>query len=119
MSVPGSAVAFVGSFYGIDQQAQGSFRLYRLATGGYAVRVQDFYVTPNTDLEIRLSTAPRPRTTGDYLDSSSAFVAALPITAGSMNFMVPAGLDPHGYQSVVIWCERQASAYAGAPLGTP
>jgi hypothetical protein len=119
MSASGSAVLFSGSFYGIDKQAQGRFRLYQLANGGYALRFQDFYVTPNTDLEIRLSTAPRLRTTSDYLRSSSAFVAALPITAGSMNFVVPVGVNPHVYQSVVIWCQRQVSAYAAAPLRTP
>jgi hypothetical protein len=33
-----------------------------------------------------------------------------------MNFLVPAGVDPSRYRSVVIWCPLITSAYAAATL---
>lgn len=118
MTAPGATIALGGAFYGIDQQGQGRVTVYRLANGTYALRLSNFYVTPNSDLEIRLSPLHSPHTTGDYTSNPSVHVAALPITAGSMNFSIPIGVNPTLYGSVVIWCERLLSAYAAATLGT-
>lgn len=118
MTAPGARIAMSGLLYGIDQQGQGRVAIYRLADGTYALRLSNFYVTPNSDLEIRLSPLRAPHTTGDYTSNPSVHVAALPITAGSMNFAMPTGLNPTLYGSVVIWCQRLLSAYAGASLST-
>jgi hypothetical protein len=116
MSAPGSAVLATGSFYGIDQQGQGTAHLYRLADGSYALRLEDFYVTPNTDFEIRLSVLAHPTSTPQYVSNPSVSIAPLPITAGSLNFPIPHGIDPLAYHSVVIWCDRLTSAYAAATM---
>lgn len=109
-----------GEFYGIDQVGQGSVTVYRLPDGTYALRLDDFYVTPNTDLEIVFSELDQPRTTEDYAGApSSSRVSWLDVTAGSMNFTVPPEIDPAAYGSVVIWCERLRSAYAAASLTAP
>jgi hypothetical protein len=113
---PGSTVALTGAFYGIDQQGQGRVTIYRLADGTYAMRLTNFYVTPNSDLEIRLSRLRSPHTTGDYMSNPSVHLVALPITAGSLNLAVPIALNPTSYGSVVIWCERLVTAYAAATL---
>jgi len=43
-------------------------------------------------------------------------VAPLEITVGSLNFSLPADIDPMQYKSVVIWCRLIDSAYAAATL---
>ena len=116
MTATGSAVTATGTFYGVDQQGQGVARIYRLAGGGYALRLESFYVTPNTDFEIRLSTLQHPTSTPEFLSAPSATVAPLPITAGSLNFPIPSTLNPAAYHSVVIWCDRLTSAYAAATM---
>lgn len=90
--------------------------VYRLAGGGYALRLDDFFVTANTDLELQLSPLEAPRTTQEATDARSKTIASLDVTTGSLNFVVPAGLDPTTFGSLVIWCERIRNAYAAASL---
>jgi hypothetical protein len=116
MSAPGTVVAMNGSFQRIDQTGTGRVAVYRLANGSYALRLTNFYVTPNVDLQVRLSPLHAPRTTHQYLAARSAFVAPLDITAGSLNFPVPRGVEPTQYRSIVIWCPLVTSAYAFASL---
>ncbi|MBW3577872.1 MAG: DM13 domain-containing protein [Actinobacteria bacterium] len=112
-------VVAAGSFYDIDQTGRGQVAIYRLGDGSHALRLEDFFVTPNVDLEIRLSPLAAPETTEDYLSADAALVAVLDATAGSMNFPVPAGIDPTAFRSVVIWCPPIDSAYAAASLAPP
>ncbi|HSH59190.1 MAG TPA: hypothetical protein VK988_06010 [Acidimicrobiales bacterium] len=72
-------------------------------------------MTPNVDLEIRLSPLEAPRSTAEFMSAPSALVAPLDVTAGSMNFAVPADVDPSQYRSVVIRCPLIDSAYAAHP----
>lgn len=116
MTAPGASTVASGRFYRIDQVGRGRVTIYRLADGRYALRLDDFYVTANVDLEIRLSPLRRPRTTRQYLALPARLVAPLDVTTGSMNFVVPAGVDPRRYRSVVIWCPLITSAYAAATL---
>lgn len=116
MTAAASQTVATGSFYRIDQVGRGRLTIYRLANGRYALRLSDFYVTANIDLEIRFHPLRKPRTTGQYLSAPSKFVAPLDVTTGSMNFLVPAGVDPRRYRSVVIWCPLITSAYAAATL---
>lgn len=116
MSAPGTAKVASGSLYRIDQTGRGRLTFYRLSSGRYALRLSNVYVTPNIDLEIRLHPLPAPKTTRQYLSAPSKLAAPLDITAGSMNFVLPAGIDPLRYRSVVIWCPLITSAYAAATL---
>lgn len=116
MSAPGSAVVAAGKFYGIDQKSIGRVVLYRLASGRYALRLSNFYVSPNVDLQIRFDPLLAPHSTRRYLSTKSVLAAPLPVTAGSLNFLVPPGVDPTRYRSVVIWCPLIVSAYAAASL---
>jgi hypothetical protein len=116
MTAPGTTAVLTGALYKIDQSATGLATVYRFPTGGYALRLSHFYVTPNVDLELRLSTEAAPRTTHQYLSAPSTVVASLPITTGSLNFPVPRGVDPTVYRSLVVWCPLIRSAYAAATL---
>lgn len=116
MADPAATVVATGDFYRIDQHGEGTVTVYRLADGRYALRLVEFFVTANVDLEIRLHPLETPRTTDDYLGAPAALAAPLPITAGSLNFVLPQDLDPTRYRSVVVWCPIIASAYAAATL---
>ena len=116
MNAPSARKVAGGRFYRIDQVGRGRMTFHRLASGRYALRLSDFYVTPNVDLEIRLHPLRAPRSTPQYLSAPSKNVAALDITAGSMNFVLPAGVDPRRYRSMVIWCPIITSAYAAATI---
>jgi len=113
---PGTVVTASGAFYRLDQVGKGRAIVYRLPTGQSLLRLQDFYVSPNTDLEVRLSPLAAPRSTDEFFSAPSVWVAPLDITAGSMNLPVPDSVHPSRYRSVVIWCERLHSAYAAASL---
>ncbi len=116
MTAPGTVAETTGSFYRMDQSGTGVVTIYRLAGGSAALRLDDFFVTPNVDLEIHLSPLEAPQTTDEFLSVPSVEVAPLDVTAGSMNFTVPPGIDPSRYRSVVIWCPLIDSAYAAATL---
>ena len=119
MRAPGAATVARGELYRIDQVGRGRVTLYRLPGGRHALRLENFYVTPNVDLEVRLSPVRAPRTTHQYRAAPSAYVGPLDVTTGSLNFVLPAGVDPARYRSVVIWCPTVVSAYAAATLRPP
>lgn len=116
MTAPGTVRVASGSFYDIDQKGTGEVTIYRTGEEAYALRLEEFFVTPNVDLEIRLSPLEAPRTTDEYLTAPAVLVDGLDVTAGSMNFPVPERIDPTEYRSVVIWCPPLRSAYAAASL---
>lgn len=116
MSAPGTRVVATGDFYRMDQTGQGTVTVYRLADGSHALRLDRFFVTANVDLEITFSPLEAPRTTSEFMGAPWVRAAPLDITAGSLNFAVPPGVDPAGYRSVVIWCPLIDSAYAAATL---
>lgn len=117
MAAPGARAVARGSFYRMDQFGNGAVTVYRLADGRHALRLDSFYVSPNVDLEIRFSVLDAPTTTAEYMAAAASDkVAPLDITAGAMNFVVPAEIDPRNYRSVVIWCPLIDSAYAAATL---
>lgn len=116
MTAPGAVKVASGSVYRVDQVGMGTATVYRLPDGSYALRLEDFFVTANTDLELQFSPLEAPRTTEEVTPGRSATIAALDVTAGAMNFRVPAPIDPTSYKSLVIWCERTRNAYAAASL---
>lgn len=119
MTAPGAVAVANGSLYRVDQVGTGNVTLYRLADRSYALRLDSFFVTANSDLEIQLSPLEAPHSTEQVSTARSGTVAALDVTAGSLNFPIPASLDPTRYQSLVIWCERTRNAYAAATLSPP
>jgi hypothetical protein len=117
MTAAGARPVLTGSLYRIDQVGSGTVTVYRLADGSHAIRLDNFFVTANSDLELQFSALDAPRSTKQVTDNPrSPSVASLDVTTGSLNFSVPAGVDPTQYRSFVIWCEVANSAYAAATL---
>ncbi len=119
MSAPGTRMVLTGSLYRIDQVGTGTIDIYRAADGSHVLRLDQFFVTANIDLELRLSPLEAPRTTEQYMSSPSVWVAPLDVTTGSLNFTLPADVDPTRYRSIVVWCPIIDSAYAAATLRQP
>ena len=117
MSAPGASTIGSGSFYNIDKTGVGRVTLYRQADGRYALRLDDFFVSPTADLELRFSPLEAPRSSKEFIDAQSELIVPMDVTAGSLNYLVPANVDPTRYRSVVVWCGPINSAYAAAPLG--
>ncbi len=118
-SMTETAPAASGAFYHVDQSGRGQVRIYQQADGSYALRLEDFFVTPNVDLELRLSPLEAPKTTGEVTSAPSVLVSRLDVTAGSMNLTLPSDVDPTRFRSLVIWCPELGSAYAAATLVPP
>ncbi len=116
MTAAGSKAIASGSFYNIDKSATGRVTVYEQANGRYSLRLDDFFVSPNADLQLRFSTLEAPRSSRDYLSAKSEFIVVMDVTAGSLNFTIPAGGDPTLYKSVVVWRGPAKSAYAAASL---
>ena len=116
MTAPGAATVDTGTFYNIDKVGTGRVTVYRQADGNYSLRLDDFFVSPNSDLELRMSPLPAPRTTADVTSADTQLIVVMDVTAGSLNYAVPPGVDISKYRSVVVWCRPISSAYAAASL---
>lgn len=116
MTSPASRVAAAGDFYDIDEHGLGKVEVHRHRDGSATLRLEGFYVTPNLDLELRLSHLERPKTTEEVVDAPYRDVGFLKATAGSMNYRLPPGALSDRVRSVVIWCEITHNAYAAATL---
>lgn len=109
-------VIATGEIYSMDRRGEGTMAIYRLRDGSLMLRLEDFYMSPNVDLEIDVSSAPRPKTTEDFDRSRYEQVALMPVTTGSINYEVPRSIDLDNWRSIVIWCEPLHIAYAAATL---
>lgn len=116
MAAAGTTTVATGSFYKLDQSGTGKLTIYSQADGRYSVRLQDFWVSPKSSLQLRLSTARSPQTSEEYLSGRSQLLASMDVTAGSLNYVAPSGVEPGDFQSVVIWSPSTNSAYAAAIL---
>ena len=105
-----------GSFYGIDQDGEGTATLYRLPDGRRALRLAPFSVTTNTDLFVWASGAALPRTSAEALSTPHVALAELKATVGAQNYLVPDDVPADRLRSVVVWCEPVRTAYAAASL---
>lgn len=105
-----------GRFYGIDEDGEGSVKIYRLGDGSAIVRLEDFYVTPNLDLEIRFSELEQPRSTREVAAAPFKDIVFLKATTGAVNYRIPPGALNDRVRSIVIWCEITKNAYAAATL---
>lgn len=102
--------------YNVDREGQGTAKIYEMPNGTRLIRLEDFFVSINSDLELRLSERPNPRSTDEAVNSPWKLVAPLKATVGNMNYEVPRDIDVSKYQSIVIWCEITRNAYAAASI---
>lgn len=115
--VAAAPVVGQGTFYGVEEEAAGTARVYATADGSWVLRIEDLRVTNNVDLFVWLSEAISPRTSADAVAAPHVVLGNLKSTLGNQNYVLPADLPPERLRSIVIWCEPQRIAYGGASLG--
>jgi hypothetical protein len=112
--VPPVEVA-VGTFVSREHETTGTARALRLPDGSQIVRFEGFATSNGPALFVYLSQNPAQGEDGafddDYFD-----LGALKGNVGDQNYVVPAEVDPTGYASVVIWCERFGVSFGAADL---
>lgn len=104
------------TLYNVDKVGEGTAKIYQLPDGSKMIRLENFFVSINSDLEIRLSQLAAPKTTDEVEKAPFKTVAPLKATVGNMNYDVPADIDVSQYKSIVIWCEITRNAYAAATI---
>ena len=112
----GAQVLATAAMYDVDRVGEGTVRIVSLPDGRRVLRLEDFFVSINSDLEIWLSEHPHPKTTPEAASADHRQVSFLKATAGAMNYELPPDIDLARYQSIVIWCELTSNAYAAATL---
>jgi hypothetical protein len=102
--------------HNVDREGEGTAKIYELPNGTRLIRLEDFFVSLNSDLEIRLSELADPKSTDEAAKAPFKVVAPLKATVGTMNYEVPKEIDVSKYKSIVIWCEITRNAYAAASI---
>jgi hypothetical protein len=105
-----------GNFYDIEKSGKGSARIYQLPDGGRALRIENLEVNQNTDLFVWLDAAVSPKTSQETLSAEHWQLRSLKSTIGNQNYEIPTSIPIDRVNSVVIWCEPVAIAYAAAAL---
>jgi len=116
MSSPEAKAVRSGELYNIDRVGRGTVKITRLPNGVMAIRLEEFFVSQNSDLELRLSELAEPKTTPEIAAAPAANLELLKATTGSMNYLIPPEVSIGRYRSLVIWCELTHNAYAAASL---
>jgi Electron transfer DM13 len=101
-----------GTFTGTDDFhfGRGTATLRETTPGEWTIRLEEFSVRNGPDLYVYLSPARKSYTDG------AIEVARLKATDGSFNVRLPAGVDPTGARSVLIWCKQFSHLFAYATL---
>jgi hypothetical protein len=116
-SIATAPVLGQGTFYGMEEEASGTARLYDTADGSRILRLENLKVSHNVDLFVWLSEAEAPRTSAEAVAAPHIVLGNLKSTLGNQNYVLPADQPMAGLRSVVIWCEPRRVAYGGAALG--
>jgi len=110
-----------GRFVNADGAHKGEGLAQLLTTGGGTslLRLTDFKVTNGPDLEVWLVQAANPKTSNDVKQSKWVSLGQLKGNIGDQTYVVPQGVDPTKYGSVVIWCEQFGVLFSPAALSPP
>ncbi|CAN5690623.1 hypothetical protein BH24ACT26_BH24ACT26_02760 [soil metagenome] len=115
MAPPAKVVAR-GGFFDVEQEGKGKVAIYELSDGRLAVRLEDFWVTPNIDLELWTSSLARPKTSKQVFNAPHHRIRFLKATAGDHNYVLPSDLPWGRVRSIAIWCQITHEVYAAASL---
>ncbi len=101
-----------GTFQGADDFHFGRGTARLIGTpDGVVVRLESFAVRNGPDLFVYLSPAA-----DGYAGKGNLELGRLKASEGNQNYRLPAGTDPSGYRSLVIWCKQFSVQFAVATL---
>ena len=104
-----------GTFISREHDTTGTARVLRLPDGSTILRLEDFETSNGPALFVYLSQNTADGEDGafddDYID-----LGALKGNIGDQNYVIPAEVDPLGYASVVVWCDRFSVSFGAADI---
>jgi hypothetical protein len=104
-----------GTFISREHETTGTARLLRLPDGQQILRLEGFETSNGPALYVYLSQNPAAGEDGlfddDYVD-----LGELKGNIGDQNYVIPAEIDPLGFTSVVVWCDRFSVSFGAADL---
>jgi hypothetical protein len=104
-----------GTFISREHETTGTARILRLPDGQQILRLEGFETSNGPALFVYLSQNAAEGEDGafddDYLD-----LGELKGNIGDQNYVIPAEVDPLGYTSVVVWCDRFSVSFGAADL---
>lgn len=107
-----------GAFGEVDaiHRGEGEAVLARLPDGRYLLRFERFRVTNGPDLYVYLAGHPAPRSSAELHGIADLEVATLKGNIGEQSYLLPDGLDPAQFRSVVVYCKRFTTVFSTAEL---
>jgi hypothetical protein len=105
----------IGTFISREHETTGTARILRLADGQTILRLEGFETSNGPALFVYLSQNTAQGEDGafddDYID-----LGPLKGNIGDQNYLIPAEIDPLGFTSVVVWCDRFNVSFGAADL---
>jgi hypothetical protein len=117
---PGAAgagtVIATGAFQSQEHPTSGTASLVKLPDGSLLIRLENLASSDGPDVKIWLSELDAggdwfKYRAGRYLD-----LGLIKATHGNHNYLIPAGSDISGLDTVVLWCDRFSVAFGSAAL---
>ncbi|MEV4679212.1 DM13 domain-containing protein [Streptomyces kurssanovii] len=115
----GPAKLAAGELISHEHETSGTVRLLRLPDGSHTVRLENLDTSNGPDLHVWLTDAPvKEGRAGWHVFDDGAYVSLgkLKGNKGDQNYALPEGIDPAGYSSVTIWCDRFDVSFGAAEL---
>lgn len=106
----------MGVFKTLHAPTQGSARLAKNAQGRWTLTVTGLKTEPAPDLHVWLVPQSPVRDTPALMQGKHLDLGTIQTVTKSRSYVLPAGVDPGGYRSVVLWCKQFSVAFAAAPL---
>jgi hypothetical protein len=104
-----------GTFISREHETTGTARILRLPDESTILRLEGFETSNGPALFVYLSQNPADGEDGafddDYID-----LGALKGNIGDQNYLIPPEIDPLGFTSVVVWCDRFNVSFGAADL---
>jgi Electron transfer DM13 len=104
-----------GTFISREHETTGTARILRLPDGQQILRLEGFETSNGPALYVYLSQNPADGEDGlfddDYVD-----LGELKGNIGDQNYVIPAEIDPLGFTSVVVWCDRFSVSFGAADI---
>ncbi|WP_329123534.1 DM13 domain-containing protein [Streptomyces sp. NBC_01353] len=108
-----------GNLISHEHATTGTVKLIRLPDGTHTVRLEGLETSNGPDLRVWLTDAPVKEGVAGWRvfdDGKYVSLGKLKGNKGDQNYAVPAGVDPSGFGSVTIWCDRFDVSFGAARL---
>ena len=110
------AVVARGDFQSQEHPTSGAASLLRLADGTQLVRLENLASSDGPDIKIWLSELDAGGDWFKYRGGKYLDLGPIKATHGTHNYIIPAGADLSGLDTVVLWCDRFSVAFGSAAL---